>query len=171
VPDESAPENRSKGLPRGRPFPKGVSGNPDAQFKPGHSGNPGGRPQSAPLTEALRRVLSMRVKDIGLKRTDKVSLAMAKRWAYEGLNGDVRATVEMANRVEGPPAQTLQHQGLESFYREEPGEPRQREILSNIVEIALERSRIYGLPVPDIALEAEALVNAEADDDKLTESK
>jgi len=161
VPDELAPENRSKALPRGKPFPKGVSGNPDAQFKPGQSGNPGGRPSTALFTEALKRVCGMAVKRIGVKPTDKVSLAIVKVWAQRALNGDVRAAIEMANRVDGPPAQTLQHQGLENFYQAEPGEPRQKEILGHVVEILLERSRMYGLPVPEIVREAEAEIDAE----------
>ncbi len=81
----------------------------------------------------------MAVKDIGVKPTDKVPFAIVKRWAQEALRGDLRAAIEMANRVEGPPVQTLQHQGLEGFYQAEPGEPRQREILARIVSIAMSR--------------------------------
>jgi len=103
----------------------------------------------------------MAVKRIGVKPTDKVSLAIVKVWAQRALNGDVRAAIEMANRVDGPPAQTLQHQGLENFYQAEPGEPRQKEILGHVVEILLERSRMYGLPVPEIVREAEAEIDAE----------
>src|SRR6266849_4753409 len=109
--------------------PRGNPENLGAPWREGHSGNPKGRPKKAPFAKALDRIARMAVKDIGVKPTDKVPFAIVKRWAQEALRGDLRAAIEMANRVEGPPVQTLQHQGLEGFYQAEPG---QREILARI---------------------------------------
>jgi hypothetical protein len=60
-------------------------------FKPGKSGNPGGRPKSKPLTEAYERLLADR----------KTADAVAKAMERQARKGNVRAAQEMADRVEG----------------------------------------------------------------------
>ena len=84
-------------------------GNPDKitphQFRPGHSGNPGGRPKKTPYTDACRAVAEMRVRDLKVNASDPVPLAIAKMVAREALKGKVAAAAELANRVEGTPTQ------------------------------------------------------------------
>jgi len=69
-------------------------------FRPGQSGNPGGRPKKLPITDALRRILSRRIpaKDprsaIG---EDLIALALIRK----ALKGDLRAIAEVADRTEG----------------------------------------------------------------------
>jgi len=74
-------------------------GNPDKikhfQFKPGQSGNPGGRPKSAPVTNLLREILE---KDDG-----KEAIRLAKAIIKEAAKGNVKAFEAIVNRVEGPP--------------------------------------------------------------------
>jgi len=69
-------------------------------FRPGQSGNPGGRPKKLPITDALRRILSRRIpaKD---PRTaigeDLVAFALIRK----AVKGDLRAIAEIADRTEG----------------------------------------------------------------------
>jgi hypothetical protein len=84
------PESRKRGL---KPFPKGVSG------------NPGGRPQRTPYTDAHRAIAEGLVQDLGIKATDSVAMAIAKAVAREALKGKVAAAKEVADRIEGTPTQ------------------------------------------------------------------
>lgn len=65
------------------------------QFKPGQSGNPGGRPKKKPVTEAYERIIS----------DPKVALAIAQGIIRAARKGNVRAAAEIADRVEGKVSQ------------------------------------------------------------------
>jgi hypothetical protein len=157
-----APQNRSKLLPRGRPFPKGVSGNPGAQFKPGRSGNPGGRPQGAVYAKAFRKVSRMRVSQLEINPRDRVAFALAKVTAKEGLRGKIQAIIEIANRVDGPPTQTIDYGPLQAVYEAEPGPPRVAELIKRVAAVMVDRSEAYDLALPDFAQEVKAEMEAEA---------
>lgn len=83
-----------------------MSGRPEnlKPWKPGQSGNPGGRPRTRPLTDELVQLLE-----------GEAPNSDGKSWAYviaEALlkrarNGDVRAFAVLANRIEGRPHQSL----------------------------------------------------------------
>lgn len=79
----------------------------DTQFKPGQSGNPGGRPKDRPLTDALRRALALEIADKrkGKTKADQIAVALVNKAA----EGDVPAYREIADRVEGkvPQAQEI----------------------------------------------------------------
>jgi hypothetical protein len=92
---------------------KGVSANPEHQFKPGVSGNPGGRPSMKPYTDAHRLVASGTVKDLQVQGDDSVPLAVAKVAAREMLKGKIPAMEMVANRLEGKPLQGLRIEGAE----------------------------------------------------------
>jgi hypothetical protein len=75
-------------------------------WKPGQSGNPGGRLKKLPITDTIREALA---KDMGAGKTAadiivEVLLAAAKK-------GDITAIREIADRAEGKPVQVSQLQG------------------------------------------------------------
>lgn len=85
----------------GRPFPKGVSG------------NPGGRPKrewtwAGLLAEAVEEELTS--KD-GIK--DKAKQFIMKRLVRMAIDGDIQAIRELTNRMDGMPVQKNVHAGDE----------------------------------------------------------
>ena len=64
-------------------------------FKPGQSGNPGGRPKTKPFRDALRRAVEAAGDDT--QRLDMVALALYSK----ALEGDVSAIKEVADRLDG----------------------------------------------------------------------
>ncbi len=95
----STPQNRQK---TGTPIPGGEA----TQFKPGQSGNPGGRPKTAPLSHACRELLALPLPDDPEGRT--YAEAIAQALAEKALAGDIRAAQEIADRAEGKPRQRLE---------------------------------------------------------------
>ena len=87
-------------------------GNPEKikpyRFRPGQSGNPGGRPKNL-LTEAYRDVLERRVPGDPEGRTFAQAIAFAV--AREAVRGNIRAAVEIADRTEGKAMQGVQMSG------------------------------------------------------------
>lgn len=83
-------------------------GNPDNikpfQFKPGKSGNPGGRPKKQPLTEALEELL-----EADPKVARQIALAMCRA----ARKGNVKAFNSVADRVEGKVKQVVALTGEE----------------------------------------------------------
>jgi len=71
------------------PTPPPISG----RWKPGQSGNPGGRPKKKPLTEAMQRMLN--------KLSDAETEALLKSTFERVMNGDIGALKEVCDRVEG----------------------------------------------------------------------
>jgi Family of unknown function (DUF5681) len=74
-----------------------------SRFKPGQSGNPGGRKRGTPnmktvLEEVLLAEIEMR--ENGRKRTVSLLEALIKRSVQEGLNGDLRAIKDLLDRYE-----------------------------------------------------------------------
>ncbi len=76
-----------------------------AQWKPGQSGNPKGRPKSITLSEAYRRELARPDPDDEHGRT--FAEVIAARMIVRAKDGDVQAMREMADRTEGKPKQTV----------------------------------------------------------------
>ena len=74
-------------------------------WQPGQSGNPGGRPRTAPITELLRELLQKPYPGDKQNRTyaHKIAEAMLKRASQ----GDVRAAREVADRTEGRAMQSV----------------------------------------------------------------
>ena len=72
-------------------------------WKPGQSGNPGGRPRRDAISAALRQQLAIQASD-DRSVADVVAAALIKR----ALRGDVRAIREVADRTEGRPRQQLE---------------------------------------------------------------
>jgi hypothetical protein len=91
------PENRRK---------TGVPGGEATRWKPGQSGNPGGRPKKTPLADACRAVLGQPVHGDAEGRT--YAEAIAQALAQKALSGDIRAAQELADRAEGKPRQSLE---------------------------------------------------------------
>ncbi len=75
-------------------------------WKPGQSGNPGGRPVKKPFTEALRKALAN--KD-GASPEDqgKTLTELAVKLVELGLTGERWAIVEIRDTLEGKPAQAI----------------------------------------------------------------
>jgi len=97
----ASPENRRK---TGKPIP----GSEATRFKQGRSGNPGGRPRTAPLSQACREVLAQPVPDDSKGRT--YAEAIAQALAEKALAGDIRAAQEIADRAEGRARQSIEIQ-------------------------------------------------------------
>jgi hypothetical protein len=107
----SAPENRRK-------TGKQVPGSEATRFPPGRSGNPGGRPKTAPLSQACRELLAASVPRDPMRRT--YAEAIAQTLAEKALAGDIRAAAELADRAEGRARQSIEIQSValrEAFER------------------------------------------------------
>lgn len=84
----------------------------DTQFKPGQSGNPGGRPKKTPYTEAHRVIAEMvGVAGLNILPTDTIAECVAKIMAREALKGKVNAAKEIADRTDGTPRQMVEISG------------------------------------------------------------
>lgn len=84
------------------------NGNPDnlrPPWKPGESGNPGGRPQTKPLTDTLRRILEMPA-DEKFKPATKLEKA-AWKW-YRAILEDAKSRAQALDRLEGKVAQPVE---------------------------------------------------------------
>jgi uncharacterized protein DUF5681 len=94
--------------PRGNPriADAGVA----TRFKPGHSGNPGGKPRRTPYADAHRIVAELPVAELKSSSTDPVPIGIAKSLARKALEGNISAAAECANRTEGPPRQTVEQE-------------------------------------------------------------
>lgn len=75
------------------------------QFRRGQSGNPGGRPRSAVLSDAYRRKLAQVDETDPEKRT--FAEILAEKIILKAKEGDVHAVREIADRVEGKAKQTV----------------------------------------------------------------
>ena len=100
TPADSAPrvENRGCGAwTRCMPFP-----NPPTMFKPGQSGNPGGRPRGTSLTKLIAEVLEQdQLKDVDMKDAKKVAEALANTIVKKAVEGDYRFAELVINRIDG----------------------------------------------------------------------
>ncbi len=68
----------------------------EGQWKPGQSGNPGGRPKWKPISEALQHLV-----------TPKVADAIASELILKAGKGDVSAFNALTDRLEGKIAQVV----------------------------------------------------------------
>jgi len=102
----AAPVMRARQAPRGKPFPKGHSIGLSTRFQPGQSGNPGGRPVSRKLSEAYRAIAASDLSDPIPVRTE--AEAVARKVFKMARKGNMSAAREIADRIEGRPAVTLQ---------------------------------------------------------------
>jgi hypothetical protein len=94
------PQNRRK---TGGTMP--VLGGEATRWKPGQSGNPGGRPKSAPLSQACREVLALPVPGDPQGRT--YAEMIAATLAGKAVEGDIKAAQELADRAEGRARQSI----------------------------------------------------------------
>jgi len=96
-------KRRSHGNPRIKDL--GIA----TRFKPGQSGNPGGRPKTRELTEMLRAVCN----EIDPKSRKSFFQLAAESLLREVFAGDVQAFKELADRVEGRTVQQVELSGPE----------------------------------------------------------
>ena len=73
-------------------------------WKPGQSGNPGGRPKKRSISEELERLLAEEAPNSGGRLW---AVVIAEALLRKARKGDVRAIAELANRIEGKPHQSL----------------------------------------------------------------
>lgn len=107
---ENSGENSERSAAR---WPKNLK-----PWKPGESGNPGGRPKIAPLSQACRELLAQSVPDDPEGRT--FAEAIAQMLAKKAMEGDIRAAQELADRAEGRAHQSIEFQNTalrEAFER------------------------------------------------------
>ena len=95
----TTPQNRRKtGVGRG-----GVVPPPDHRFKPGQSGNPGGRPKTKLITQAYQELLM----EIDPKTGKTKATLIAEKTLKEALKGNLTAVKEATDRTEGKALQQL----------------------------------------------------------------
>lgn len=83
-------------------FKPGESGNPATMWKAGQSGNPGGRPKAVMGDALLEQVLREVGKGAGKK---KIASLIANVLTTKALKGDLRAIIEVYDRVDGKAVQ------------------------------------------------------------------
>jgi hypothetical protein len=95
--------------PKGNPtWKKGQSANPETQFQPGESGNPGGYSRAAHLRNAYQTLLGRHHKELKNSPDDTVAMRMAKRILRSAvLKGNVSAAKEATDRAEGKAPQPI----------------------------------------------------------------
>ena len=76
--------------------------NEKGQFKPGHSGNPGGRPKGS-ITKIMREFM-YEVDDSGFTRVQHICMIL---W-NAALKGDLQAIKLIIDRVDGTPRQSIE---------------------------------------------------------------
>jgi len=74
-------------------------------FEKGQSGNPGGRPKEKIFADALRLAINAEVDDEGTKV--KKIRKIAERLVTEAIAGESWAIQQVADRLDGKPAQAL----------------------------------------------------------------
>ena len=108
------PENRRK---TGLQNP--IAGSAASRWQKGCSSpNPGGRPKTAPLSQACRELLARPLPHDSEDRT--YAEAIAQTLAQKALEGDIRAAQEIADRAEGRTRQSIEIQSValrEAFER------------------------------------------------------
>jgi len=106
-----------------------------AGFRPGVSGNPGGRPRNYHISEAIAR-------ELVITGASNVSVAevIAKRLVNMAYTGDLGAIKEVIDRMEGKPRQAIDMQLEVTDWRE--------------------RARREGLSEADVICEARALIES-----------
>lgn len=93
---------KRKCRPRGRPFKPGNRAGASTQFRPGQSGNPGGRPSCKLVSEALRWMIATPLSEPIVARTR--AERMAQILVNEGvLHRKLSAIAETIDRTEGRP--------------------------------------------------------------------
>lgn len=109
---------KKDGTPRKRPaqvgrWKKGEAGNPDTVWKPGESGNPGGKMKKTPITDAMREMLHQPYigKEARFKGKSNAQVMALRQFELAIETGDMRAAIEITDRVEGKTVQIQQHQG------------------------------------------------------------
>jgi len=73
------------------------------RWKPGQSGNPGGRPKRKPITEAYRKLIeneNLTIRALKQREEDSIVDALAKSMVIRSFV-DVKAVAEVTDRVEG----------------------------------------------------------------------
>lgn len=101
---QAEPENTS-----GSKLPPGMA---EKMWKPGQSGNPGGRPKRKPLTDAYAALLDKPIpsdmaRQLKLDESTTYAQVIAMSLVREAVKGKVNAAAEVADRVEGKIAQPI----------------------------------------------------------------
>ncbi len=95
----AAPQNRRKtGAGCG-----GIVPPVEYRFKPGQSGNPGGRPKSKLVTQAYQELLE----EVDRKSGKTFAQIIAEKVIREALNNNLAAVKEITDRTEGKAAQAV----------------------------------------------------------------
>ena len=106
--EQDEPENTS-----GNKLPPGMA---EKMWKPGQSGNPGGRPKRKPLTDAYAALLDKPIppdmaRQLKLDESTTYAEVIAMSLLREAVKGKVNAAAELADRTEGRVAQAVEHSG------------------------------------------------------------
>lgn len=99
----SITENSGKNSGKSRGRPENLK-----SWKPGQSGNPGGRPKTAALSRASRELLAEPFPGDPQGRT--FAQVIARTLGEKAVAGDIRAAQELADRAEGRPRQSVEIQ-------------------------------------------------------------
>ncbi len=102
--EQDEPENTL-----GNKLPPGMA---EKMWKPGQSGNPGGRPKRKPLTDAYAALLDKPIppdmaRQLKLDESTTYAQVIAMSLVREAVKGKVQAAAEVADRVEGKITQPI----------------------------------------------------------------
>ena len=95
-----APRSRKRAPQSRRKAGAGCGGTippPEFRFKPGQSGNPGGRAKTKLISQAYQEFLG----EVDTKKRRTIAQEMAKQNIQKGLKGDLAAIREITDRTEG----------------------------------------------------------------------
>ena len=139
------------------------------RFRPGQSGNPGGRPKKDPVSRRYAEMLETRLpqiqrrqleQEIGMKLTKNFSIgdAIALKTCIGAMNSPKTAR-EVREATEGTAAQRIFVP--EPPVQRDPDELR-RHIFGKLVETSYKRHKLYNMEMPELEkMAAEAGVNLE----------
>ncbi len=85
-------------------------------WKPGQSGNPGGRPQKRPITEGYEQFANEKLpedvcKKLGLKAGSTYAQGAARAQFIKALQGETKAVAEIREAIEGKATQRIEIDG------------------------------------------------------------
>jgi hypothetical protein len=109
-----ASQNKSKGKPRGKPFPKGQTPPGAKTFPPGVSGNPGGRPKMLPEVKEmlLKATVDAARAQVDALTATKLTISGNGEQSFAEVVPDhatrLKASNDILDRMHGKAAQELQ---------------------------------------------------------------
>src|ERR1700733_2616920 len=114
-------------------------------WKPGQSGNPGGRPKKLPITESYEQFANEKLpedvcKKLGLKAGSTYAQGAARAQFIKALQGETKAVAEIREAIEGKATQRIHLEGDQQVtLAGDPGAP----LKINLNNLTDDELRVY----------------------------